>query len=152
MSHLPACIALATILLFSGCEKRTTIPLPPIGTKALIRETIVVSAVNATDLVSGKSSEPYLCRVTEETQIRSLRNNKDNLTVHVLLEENSKEDRADGHLSKDRYLLSPQGAVVQLDNYEFRKAVGYVKNRERSQQELREAKKAIKEELLKQEQ
>jgi hypothetical protein len=97
---------------------------------------MVYLATNAADIVKENSPPQYLCQVSVGTPIRSLR--KDDIFVHVILEENSPRDVTTG------YPLCPKGAVVQLDNAEFQKSVSYLAAIERSQQERHEAEKEIR--------
>jgi hypothetical protein len=154
MKRLPV-LVLASMVLLAGCTKSPEWSppnsLPPIGTKALFRETVLLSAINAKDILAGGTPEPYLCQITEGTPITSLHNNSEMGGVHVILDENSKEDNNYTSRPDPQHPLCKKGAVIEMSGLEFGRATLYLVAVTVRDQRQREAEKEIRE-VLKQRQ
>lgn len=148
-------LVLASIVSLLGCtnspENIPQSPTPPVGTKALFRETTVLSAINAEDILAGRTPKPYLCLITQGTPITSVRNNSEMGNTHVILDENSKEDDNYSSRPNPQHPLCGKDAVIEMDGLEFGQATLYLVAVNVRDQRQREAEKEIRE-VLKQRQ
>lgn len=122
MKHL-AILALSGLITL-GCgdnrtESQVKSPLPPIGTRGLMTDTVTVRAENLYIRTA------YLCVVTVGTPIRSVRNNNISLIVDVVLEESAVREQEDN----PAHPLCDLGAIFQMTHTEFFKAMHKAENR-----------------------
>lgn len=152
-------LALAGVVLFAGCSKdpewvAAEDPLPLIGTKARFTEkfpVVLISAIHATDVLSGRTPEPYLCQATLGTLITSVHNDEKMNRVHVMLEEDSKVSEGYGHLINPRKPFCKKGAITKMTGTEFSSAVRYLAAKNIEDEQQRKIEKEI-EQVLKQRQ
>ena len=153
LNHVSTLI-LASIILVAGCTKSPEyIPSPPlpIGTKALLRETVVMSAVTAEDILSGKTPVPYTCQVSQGTPIASVHIDKEAGTVHAILEADSQVDHEYFLRTHSQRPLCNKGAIIEMNVMEFGQATLHLVAANVREKRQREAEREIRE-VLKQRQ
>lgn len=131
MIHPLTLAFIASTLLFSACDKQTAstaAPLPLVGTRGIIAESMLRPALDAADVVADNSSSTHLCQVSTGTPIRSVHNAKDKHGIHVILEEDSPEDMAYVRLIHSPFMLCTKGTVIELGVSTFTQAVDKFKN------------------------
>jgi hypothetical protein len=153
MSHLPTCIALASILLFSsyGAKAETILdPFPPTGTKALFIETKVLYDMSNVKLGEEYGQRKHFCQVAMQTPVHSVHTKRSESLVYVMLEENSKEDAQYNRRTGSQYSPCQKSALVEISEGEFESGINYREGFLQGRQMMDETKKAIEKELLKQ--
>lgn len=128
MKHQSALILAGFILVASCTKSQEYIPSPslPIGTKALFKETVVMSAVTAEDILSGRTPEPYTCQVSQGTPITSVHIDKEVGTVRAILEADSRVDSEYFLRTHSQRPLCNKGVIIEMSDAEFGQASLYL--------------------------
>ena len=151
--RLIATAIIGASLLLGACAKKAEnfTPLPPIGTKAMWRNTQVATAVdnNGTIDVDSSMGTRYFCQLSVFTPIRSVYNAKNGREAYFLVEDDSSRDPEYSHRIGQQYKLCRKGAVVALDAEDIPGAVQLLVAMEVRQKEDRKTKDAISKELAK---